>query len=1107
MFTVRLLGQFSLALDDAPVELPSRPAQSLLAWLVLHPDVAHRRERIAGMLWPDATDENAHNNLRHALWRLRRAVPEELVITDRIAIRWPANGNWQVDVSALTAAPTEKAGADALIPGLSAYGGELLPGFYDEWIALERERLASLHEERMRRLLELLLAEQRWQEAIDWAEKWIAHGRTPEAAYRALMLAHASQGHNAAALNAYQRCIDALDRDLSVPPSAETETLAELVRTGNAPDRMTGWQGDKVTNTSPPHLVTLSPRHPVISSNLPAPTTPLIGREAEVAHLSALLASPDHRLVTLLGPGGMGKSRLALAVDHGMAEKFPDGVFLVELTALTSPDEIPRAIGDALGYPYQTDPRPLRRQILDFLRNRRLLLILDNFEHLLEEPSLLVEILETGLELRLLVTSRERLRFHAETVYRLEGLDYPIDKQRVETDFPFAAAALFLESARRVDNGFGMEARDWPPLVRICRLVGGMPLGLILAASWTGILALPEIADELAASVAFLGQELQDLEPRHRTLEAVFTQSWHRLSPEEQSALVGLTVFAGGFDRAAARSVAGASLPLLVRLVDRSLLWRVAEERHDLHELVRQLARQKLRESGQEDSVRQRHSRYYLELVIRQTARLWSAEELDAVGVMNGERENIRTAWLWAAQQKQIELMLAAQEALGFFYNRPSHWQEGISLLGQAVRALDGEESPQALRLWLWLRAWQAIYLSQTGEVPLSHAHFTEILERVEDAPLDEREQLALTAFALLHRGGDLMTDRRRGETGVGLRRALEIYRELGDRRGVCATLQLLGNWETFNGQMRRGRERLIEALGLARQIGQPNQESEILYRISFVAEQMGDVEEAEQLARLGREKAKDTLALVNSCNRLGFVLLAAGKFDESVEVCLRGIGWVDEIRAHQRSAVFIRNTLARGYLDLGRFAEARQEAEKANDFWREVYGWEHPFLQRTLAMALLALGQTAEADALIRKSMESQTKMGNENLFALSGAYIDCAYPALAQHRQDDARRLLVTGLEMAQRAEAYNYEGLGFPAAALWLAREGNLSCAALVCGGMEKLTRLVHSRWYAAVALDELHRRLADLPPADRAAAEEQGRALGLQEITERLLALLA
>ncbi|MFZ1752422.1 MAG: BTAD domain-containing putative transcriptional regulator [Caldilineaceae bacterium] len=751
MLSIQLLGQFTLSLDGKRLELPSRPAQSLLAWLVLYPNIAHRREQIAGLLWPDATEENARNNLRHALWRLRRAIPQTFIQSDRIAIRWLAGTEWRLDVTALVDTPADATSADALLPGLAAYAGELLPGFYDDWIIRERERLSALFAERMARALELLQSERRWHETIDWTERWIARGETPELAYRVLMIAHASLGNSSAALATYQRCTEALDRELGVPPSPETTALADSIRTAQF-DLLHSPQ----SASAPPTL------SPVVRTNLPAATTPLIGRDAELAHLSGLLTDSAHRLMTILGPGGMGKSRLALAAGHASLDHFPDGVFLVELVALSSAREIPRAISDALGYAPQNDTRPLRQQILDALRGRTLLLLLDNFEHLLEGSAFLVEMLEAAPGLHLLVTSRERLRLHAETLFRLNGLVYPSSGQTAQTGREFGAVELFVRSAQRTQQDFAPGVGQWPAIAHICRMVDGLPLGIVLAAGWSGSLSITEIAAEMAADADFLAQEMGDLDPRHRAITRVFEQSWQRLSAQEQQALAGMCLFAGGFDRESARAVAGATLSVLSRLVDKSLLWRVGEGRYDLHELVRQLARQKLISSGEEAARRTSHCRWFLAQVAWQEARLKGSEQDKAIAQMESEWENIRAAWLWAVKTGEGELLQRAIEPLGIFCSLTGHWEEGEGLMAGALSGLGEPATPQAHLLYGWFLAWHGVFFHTTGKPALAQTRMAQALALVEDSPQPSREIRLLRAFVYLHRGGDLMTNRQR---------------------------------------------------------------------------------------------------------------------------------------------------------------------------------------------------------------------------------------------------------------------------------------------------------------------------------------------------------
>lgn len=1109
MLTIRLLGKFSLTLHGEPVELPSRPAQSLLAWLVLHPGIDHRREQIAGVFWPDTTEENARSNLRHALWRLRRAIPDGFVESNNIAIRWVEGDGWSLDVDRLQALPSQPTDADELIQALAFYGGELLPGFYDEWVALERERLIALYESQMTRLLNALFVARRGQEIIDWAEKWIAQGRTPEPAYRGLMTAHASLGDRTAALIAYQRCVEALDRELGVPPSAETAALAESIRdshfTRHPFDRRRKQPAESAPPPSPP---------PVIPSNLPASTTPLIGRESEMSALAALLRDPTHRLVTILGPGGMGKSRLALAVGRAALPHFTNGVFLVELTPLTSGEDIARAIGDALGYPFQSDPRPPRQQLLDYLRARKLLLLLDNFEHLMDGAELLIALLEAAPDLHLLVTSRERLHLHAETILRLDGLACPVvGGGRQESLDEYPASQLFVESVRRTVHNYTPGADQWPAITRICRMVDGMPLGIVLAASWVEHLPPAEIADEIAANIAFLGRDLRDLDPRHRTLEAVFEQSWQRLTESEQRALMGMSIFARGFDRDAAQAIAEASLPILGSLVDKALLWRVGEGRYDLHELIRQMAAKKLVAAARERNALSLHSGWYLTLVARQKEALKGNEEARANQQLENERENIQAAWLWAAANGEIEGLLAAVEAFGIFYNHPGRWPDGERLMAAALETLEFPAEPQPHILKAWLLAWQGVFLHHTGYAEQARLCLTTTLQNLTEDPLlaegrlSAEERRRVQAFAYLHRNGGLMTDRQRDKTGEDLRQALALYQEINDRWWILHCLAHLGGWELFNGQLRKAWNLCEEALGLARHLGYPSGEIIALERMSFIAEQLGYTEEGERLAREALAKTKDQSRRMETLNRLAFALLAVGKFEESVTLAQEAADWGKNIHIHIRGTAFLHNTLARAYLHLGRFDEGRAIAQATVQRWQDAYGFEQPFLLRTVARALLAQGDASEARRLIHQTVESQQQMGNENLFALSGAYIDAAYPSLALGDLDETRRMLIQGLTFTQESEAFSYSCKGFPAAAHLLALQNRLEEAAFVNGAIQRYPGLIDSRWYVTVALDQLAKILAPLPPDVRIAAEKSGRALELPEMTGELLALLA
>jgi len=303
MLEVWLLGKFEVKLEGKPVEITSRPAQSLLAYLILNAPKSYRREKLAGLLWPNSDDTNARNNLRQALWRLRQELGEEYFLTDRSSVGFNPQSDYRLDADLLQNGLDEVTPVEIIIQAVAAYDGQLLPGFYDEWVMLEQERLQAIYEDRMQLLMARLAEEARWRETREWAERWIAQGHVPEPAYRALMTAQAGLGDQAGIAAVFRRCIEALAEEVGVEPSPETLDLFEKLTSGEALPQ------PKISDaTSSPLL------------RLPLQTTPFIGREAELARSTALLTDPATRLVTVLGPGGMGKTRLAVEAAGALAE-------------------------------------------------------------------------------------------------------------------------------------------------------------------------------------------------------------------------------------------------------------------------------------------------------------------------------------------------------------------------------------------------------------------------------------------------------------------------------------------------------------------------------------------------------------------------------------------------------------------------------------------------------------------------------------------------------------------------------------------------------------------------------------------------------------------
>jgi predicted ATPase/transcriptional regulator with XRE-family HTH domain len=435
-------------------------------------------------------------------------------------------------------------------------------------------------------------------------------------------------------------------------------------------------------------------------SNLPVPATSLVGRERELAATCRLLGDPECRLLTLIGPGGVGKTRLAIAVASACSPLFADGVYFVPLASLSSPAYIETAIASALGLSLSGAATP-RAQLLRFVQTKALLLVLDNLEHLLDGAGLLAEILEHASRVKLLVTSRERANLYGEWAVEVEGL--PISSERwSDIVQDSSAVALFAQRARQAQADFEMSAEERPWIHRICQLVEGMPLGIELAAAWVRVLPCSDIARKIERNLDFLATTVRDAPERHRSMQAVFDHSWRLLSDEERRVLHRLSVFRGGFRREEAEPVAGASLAVLASLSDKSLLHHSEHGRYDLHEFVRQYAGDYLAMSGDEMETRRRHARAYLALAEQaEPALLWRKTVEQPWRLrLEHETHNVRAALEFCqSDAAQTEEALRLVAALGRFWYLDGRWDEGRRWLSSRRRRINGS-APARCPLW-----------------------------------------------------------------------------------------------------------------------------------------------------------------------------------------------------------------------------------------------------------------------------------------------------------------------------------------------------------------------------------------------------------------------
>ncbi len=455
--------------------------------------------------------------------------------------------------------------------------------------------------------------------------------------------------------------------------------------------------------------------------------TRFVGRATELSETRHILKNPDCRLLTLVGVGGIGKTRLALQLAREQQQAFADGGWFVNLQPLQSGKQIVSAIVDALGVVLSGYDTP-ENQLLQYLRDKNLLLLLDNFEHVLDGVEFVTQLIQHASAVKLLVTSREALSLPEEWLYPVEGLSFPPSHQADNVE-AMTAVELFVERARQVSPTFSL-ADNQAGVVRICQLVAGLPLALEMAASWTKTLRCSEIAAEIQHNLNFLTSNLRHVPERHRSMAAVFAQSWEHLTQGEQALFKRLAVFKGGFQREAAEVIAGASLPLLSSLLDKCLLRREAGGRYQIHELLRQYASGKLAEV-ELAALTEAHCRYYCDFLAQRKYGLVEREQVKTSLEIEGELENIRIAWQYAVEHKQVGALKKAAASYFFFCQMQSRYLEYVDASGLAVEVLEAAANWPGLAQVLVFRGWMLIRIGRfelaTAGLERSRALFEEL--------------------------------------------------------------------------------------------------------------------------------------------------------------------------------------------------------------------------------------------------------------------------------------------------------------------------------------------------------------------------------------------
>jgi predicted ATPase/DNA-binding SARP family transcriptional activator len=876
----RILGSLEVFDGGRRLELGASKQRQLLAILLVRANEIVSVDRLTEDLWAGAPPATAGKSLQVHLSRLRKALGREDVIVTRgggyclVATNEEIDALWFEQLSTRgrerRAAGDVRGALDDLRESLSLWRGPALAEFvYEPFAQIVISRLDELRvvtlEERIAAELELGLG----AALVPELEALVGEHPLRERLRGQLMLALYRGGRQAEALEAYQAAREVLVEELGIEPSAALKSLEKQILAQN-PELLTFHEP-----TTPQDGV-----RPPRTRSLPVPSTQLIGRERELADCFDLLRSPDTRLLTLTGAGGIGKTRLGIGIATQVENEFRDGVFFIPLARLTDPELVAGAIAQVLGVTETNEPMELR--LRQFVGSRELLLLIDNFEQLLPAAPLLGELLEAAPDLKLVVTSRALLRLAGEHQYSVPPLELP-DPERLPDARALAglsAVALFVERARALNTTFELGDDNARAVAEICLRVDGLPLALELAAARIRLLSPRELLARLEQCLPVLTGGVRDAPARQQTLRATIDWSYDLLKEPEQILFARFACFSGGCTLEAAEVVCAASLDELGSLVDKSLLRERAsvagETRFEMLATVREYAFDRLEASGEGDDLRRRHAEHFVVLAERAEPEILGADQAEWLERLNADRDNFRAALEWLLRRGDGDTALRLIASLRRAWVAQGYLTETRRWLEAALAEVEAVEPSVRAKAEYGL-----------GRVSLAQGDYDEARVHLQDAVVLSREieDPEGLVFALADLGGIASAQGEHEKAEHLAREALAEARQAQNEMAIAAALHSLGSALLDGGDYRSARDVLAESLALRRARGDKRNVANSLATLGAAAFLERNYRQATELLHeslaLGRELG-NLLIVATALATLGLVALFEDDYDRA---------------------------------------------------------------------------------------------------------------------------------------------------------------------------------------------------------------------------------